>query len=330
MPTWEELNTELSQIMKRKEYKLFLPLLERLQTMVNAQYGTSDIVGGILEIIKHIQEDVRKGADPQELAEQVASGFIQPRWNVAGNVNQAQRDIIITIFNQTLPEIKQQAPQPGIPVPVILLVMTDSEADQLDTGNAFTGYSQNLAQQFNKFKKLLFPNWKNNYGKTPEDWKPFANNPATIAEVVKQALGYIQGYSKPLVPRFIDIRTLNDGDIGMRLKLKRLRENGCIVIMDDISTWHPVIQLSYRGSLLDAYPNVHIVKVAPNQSAVTFQQTLICFPQTIIDLEFHKRLTLDIDDENCGENPPNLTVWLTTHIGRLVKVKGDIWEQMYK
>src|SRR5438045_2717083 len=123
MPTWDDLTAELSQLSKKNEYKLFRPLLESLQRMANAQVTSPDVVGGVLDIVKHIQADASKGADPHELAEQAASGFIQPQWNVEGNVNQANRDlfnqIYINIFDKNLSELKQEMPDPGILLPVV-------------------------------------------------------------------------------------------------------------------------------------------------------------------------------------------------------------------
>jgi hypothetical protein len=342
MPTWKELTAELSQISEQDEYKSVQPLLRTVQQMVSAQVKTPEIMRGVLNRVKQLQAEARKGANLQELAEQTTERYIQPDWTIEGDVEQSvvkqSNQLFINVITINREHLKQVSPAaPAFQVPVVLLVMTATEAQQLANGKAFTQYPDPIYdQQFNRL--LVDPQltgWEKSYGNIPQDWKPFINNPQTITKVINEALSYIEGYQKTLVAQFIDIHAYNTPTHSMRLKLKKLRE-GCIVIMDDISIRHPVIQQAYRRSLLDAYSNVHIIRIAPTANALAIVQQMISFTEQMIDLEFYKRLTIDIGDDNCDEVSDNtrLTTWLATHIQKLLpsdeKDQGPIRKHMYK
>src|SRR5207253_1357315 len=89
-----------------------------------------------------------------------------------------------------------------------------------------------------------------------------------------------------IVPDFVDIRTLN----ADRKRLTDLRHKGCFVINDVMSLWHPVIQLKYRASLLEAFPSTIVYRIAPIDQALKVSQPLIAYVEKYEDLEFFKRI----------------------------------------
>jgi hypothetical protein len=314
MSSWDKISAELSQLSQvsnQNEYKFLRPVLDSIQGMVNSRIYPPEIVSGVLDRVKSVQAEASKGTDPHDLVEEMAgSGFIQPGLKVSGDLYQASRDvnqaagdinnIAITVFETKLGEIKREILEPRIHVPVVLLVMTADEAQQLVAGEAFQDYAGEIyAEEFKQLEVLLgekkISDWRKRYGKVPEEWKPFADTPKTISDLVAEGLDSVEGSKNPLVPKFFDIRTINQDTQPMRRSLRNLREKGCIVVMDTISMRHPVIQRAYRRSLLDAFPNVLFVRIAPIDDALKLMQQMIRFKEQYVDLEVYKRFKVDQD-----------------------------------
>jgi hypothetical protein len=247
-----------------------------------------------------------------------AGNFVQPGWN-PGTVNQAQGSIINFVFQDVREQIAKD--DPNLHVPVILLTMTDAEARSLDSGEAFEGYPDDARADFEELRALLEKNdlssWVQNYQPNPEDWRPFRNNADTIGQLVRNSLKSVTGFKKTLVPQFYTIQQLVED--GERKTLRMLRTEGCVVIMDAISIHHPRIQRSYRRSLLDAYPNTIVMRIAPLYAMFDLVYHLILFAEKNTDLEFYKRLTSDSDD-NCREasRVHELQNWLQAKIPTLL------------
>lgn len=302
--SWETIQLELSQLIRHEEYKLLRPLLDGLQSMVAAKYPTPEIVSGLLEVVKRIQMEIRRGGNPHELARQLASGYIQPQWNVQGSVNQANRDLfnqfIIQFFSTNLSELEHKKSNSSIFLPIVLVVMNASEAQELASGSVLHNYPVEVRTELKKLQALLAEqhtvDWVQRYRNESQEWQPFKNSTETIKQLLDRAIAFVKGYKHPIQPDFVDIRTLNN----YRDKLKQLRFHGCVVIMDVISMRHPVIQREFRRSLLDAFPNTMVATVAPISDALQIKQQMISIIEQHIDLECHKRLHLDCD-QLCDE-----------------------------
>jgi hypothetical protein len=299
--SWQSIEIELLQLFNHEEYKLLRPLLESLQSMIGAKYPSPEIVSGLLEVVKNIQMETYKGANPHEIARQVASGFMQPQWNIQGSVHQANRDffnqVVIQFFSTNLSELEKTKPNPSILVPIILLVMNAFEAKELASGNALQGYPGEVFTDFKRLQKLLADNqmlnWVQCYHDNPQAWQPFRDSTESIEQLLKRTFSMVEGYQNPIVPVFVDIRTLNK-DYN-RHALKELRSHGCVVVMDVISMRHPAIQREFRSSLLDAFPKTLVVRVAPINEALQIVQQMVGMIERYIDLECHKRFKLDCD-----------------------------------
>lgn len=321
--SWQAINVELSRLSDDQKYKQYQPLLDNLQHMADAKYPSPEIVKGVLEVLKYMQVH---GTPAQEIARQVEGGFVQPDWTVEGDVNQANRDLIkqtfVTIVNNNIKELKEDEANLNIPVPIVLLVMTRTEAEELVTLQAFEGFKEQIyTAQFSRYQKALeekkFVNWIQRYGDKPEAWHPFGSDPATISEVVTQALETIEGYDRRLVPNFIDIRSLNED--STRRNLRQLRQNGCVIIIDSISIRHPIIQRGYRRTQLDAFPNTLLVKLNPFSDPTELEEQMIKFSERYVDLEFFKRFRVDLDGK-CDEVEDNFHFkrWLLDQAPKLL------------
>lgn len=307
---WRDISDELSQLSDNPGYKQYKPLLDNLQHMADARYPSPEIVKGVLDVVKRMQA---QGTPAQEIVRKVEGGFVQPDWTVEGDVNQANRDLIkqtfITIVNNNIKELKEDEEENlNIPVPIVLLVMTKDEAQKLFNLEAFNEFTEQIyTEQFSRYHKTLqekkLDNLTDRYGDSPEQWHPFRDDPITIRELITQALEKIEGYKYPLVPNFIDVRTLNED--SARRSLRNLRQNGCVVIIDSISIRHPDIQRAYRRTLLDAFPNTLLVKLNPFSDPSELEEQMVKFSERYLDLEFFKRFRVDLDSK-CDEVEKNL------------------------
>lgn len=349
----EQIQNELERLMDDENYKLLRPILDGILPIVNSPAYAPQVADGVLENVKSVQAEIAKGADAYDLMKRVAAAeFNQPNMNVEGDLFQAGRDVInkperdyinnvtVQIVNNKFDEFKREMPNPSIEIDFVLLVMTTEEAEQLTSGDAFKDYADQIyTDEFKLLQDMLaernITDWIKGYGVTPQDWKPFYGNTKSIADLITESLRDIEGIKKPLVPKFIDIRTLNEGTKAARRSLRDLRHKGCVVVMDVISIRHPVIQRAYRGSLLDAFPNVMIVRMAPTGDALKIVQQMIRFSEQLIDLEFYKRFTVDLDAKiDQVSDSLELTRWLVGQTPQLLpdpeKAKGGIRGEMYK
>ena len=297
--TWNVVQNDLNKL---KNLDLPAPVAELVETgqkLIDAKPYDPEIVQGLVEIVRKMSDEIRHGKPLPEVFEQAkVADYVQPGWDVEKVINQ-NFNIYNHIVQKASEKIKEPEPA-AIEVKVVLLVMTKTEATELVSRTAFRGLEAEFANDLQELEELLATErlmmWVNNYGETPQQWRPFANADTTdsIEELIVQAFTTIseREYSQlPLVPKFVDVRTINSN----RKDLVKLRTDGCVVVNDVISMRHPLIQREMRRSLLDAFPNTVMVRVAPFASAFDILQPLVSWLETYQDLEFYKRLTTDWD-----------------------------------
>lgn len=357
------IGAEVSALINQESYQSVRDSLEALEIYLNAKLSDEFIMSpeeaqAKLEQIKQIQ--AKKFSGDFSSVEKLTTNIIQNDEqslrnvytagkdviNAGGDVNQAQRDILnakgnIYIIEQAAEGIKKESP--NIPVSIILLVMTKQEAQELQDDIIYQEYNNPIYNQ--QFKDLLTTLEKDSvqdaldrYGKTSEDWKPFGINDITIGEFIDGKLKAIDGFQKTLVPNFVDLRLLTNDDTEeqARKDLVRLRNNGCLVVMDVISMYHPTIQRVYRRSLIDAYPKVSVARLAPSSNVLKIAQQMISFQEHFINFEFYKRFVWD-EDTSCDQLYENVDFrrWLSSNAKRVVpemeiKREQDNVRQTYK
>ena len=170
-----------------------------------------------------------QGGHPlQHVLDQAIQGsFVQPDWEV-NNVYQANGHIFQFVLNGFRDSLQPDEPEPGIPVPVVLLVMNATEVQELVSGAAFEGYPPEFRADFERLQALLASrgstDWAQRYLDNPEAWQPFSTEDGaeTIEQLVHHSLNLVEGYHEKLKPDFVDIRTLNGRE--NRLQLRQMRE----------------------------------------------------------------------------------------------------------
>ncbi|MCP4106269.1 MAG: hypothetical protein GY749_12135 [Desulfobacteraceae bacterium] len=326
---WQEIQNDISSFLENETLADFRPLLEKLYQYSSAQAYPPEIFKTFIEIIRKMSADVRQGRPIYDLLEQTISGtYLQPDWQ-ANNVFQADGDV----FCYVLDKFKKDIKPPEIPIPVVLLVMTATEAQELLSGDAFPDNHPELRENFEQLQTLLAEHnetsdWVQRYGEKPELWKPFGGGSDNINKLIYQALERVEKSDDPLSPFtdiplspfFIDIHRVNKCDRKSRRELRQLREDGCVVIMDVISMHHPSVQREFRRSLLDAFPSTLVAKIAPVDSVFELKQDeVVIFIEQYIKTEFYRRMTMDPRGQ-CMEisRPIHIGNWLTSHISKLL------------
>lgn len=322
--TWDELQIEVDGLLKQAEYKSVRPMLVNLQQMASARVPTEDVVEGLLRAVKGIQHDaVQEGSSAREIVGRAAGGFMQEAWQVEDVVN-VNRDyfkqVYVQFFNvnaDKLEEIKN-----AIEISIVPVVMTAMEAQELTNGTVFNEfgdplYKQELGDLLELLEERQITNWLQRYGQKAQDWQPFNDSKETLHQLITRTLNAMEGYDKPLVPSYLDLRELHTEE--QRRELRKLRHRGCVVVLDSISVRHPLLQRAYRRSLLDAFPETLIVRIAPVDDALKAMQQMIRFPETFVNSEFYQRFRFDLDGK-CGEASEafHFKRWLAEQTPKLV------------
>ncbi|MBD2501580.1 hypothetical protein [Anabaena azotica] len=250
--TWKDILTEIET------------QIETLGYSFNSDSGQK-----LYNILIHILQKYAKDLNKQVLSDFINQSdnlnYIQSNWSV-DSVTQAQ-----TLINIYINDLKKFSPNQEIepyPIPIVLVVMTQAEAGELASGKACIYDRSKLCEDFQKIVNALYGNntneeneWIEYYGDKPSLWRPFANSGSslTIQELVNQAIQETD-YKRPLTAEFLDIQTINT--IQNRARLKKLRQNGCLVIVDTVSVRHPKIQKSLQLSSIDVSPNTTLFTIA--------------------------------------------------------------------
>jgi hypothetical protein len=327
---WNKIKDDLAQFCRERRYEPFYPLLEKLQRWSNAQAYSADIIETFITLIRHMSDELAKGHSIQDVLDQTLSGqYVQPDWDV-NSVFQTNGNIFQVILGGFRKDVEPETSMPIISVPIILLVMNSTEAGELTEGAIWGAYPEIIRADFDNLQIFLSGNglddWIQQYGVTPQVWRPFSNDERaeTIEQLINRVLSSIKGYTAIFVPEFIDIRTINYDE--NRHRLRELRREGCVVIVDSISMRHPTLHREFHRSGLDAYPFTSVVSIAPIHSAfdVLREMALVIQIRTS-DMEFTKRRYDDDEDygiceELCDEH--RFRRWFMDRVRKLSGTKA--------
>jgi hypothetical protein len=314
------IENEINFLCSSNEYKQFEPLLNLV--MWWPKRYDEDILAGILLLIKRLLNECTKPTKIKTTFEYISMGYIPPEWGVEKLIKEKNRELFIilvaSLFDQVRGSLSSQL-KLGIPVPVVLVIMNDKELKEITSRSIFENYPDEAKKNFDDFESHLLEiglgGWQNNYPQLSRDWMPFRER--SIEKLIINSINKINA-NQPLIPVFIDIHDLSKD--GFRVTLKKLRERGCIVILDSISMHHPTIQRELRKSMLDAFPRTIVAEVLPAEDSKRFINQMILVLELYSESEFYKRLQLD-DDKKCKLLCKELKLdsWLEDRARELVK-----------
>jgi hypothetical protein len=298
---WQQVQNELAEKLANPNLADLHPLLERFQQLATARPFPPSYFRIFVSFIEQMNARVPQSSLGQVLsaASKQTLNFHNTGWDVE-TVNQAQV-IFQNVVNQVRPEIKTPEPEP-IRVPIVLVVMTGLEADQALDNSAFSNHPEAFRENFQRLcgelKQNGLQDWRQWYANEISDWHPHGRVQA-IAQLVQDALAELQKrehYPQRLVAEFYDVHAV----VNNWALLQELRK-GCVVIVDSMSLRHPLIMRAFQQSLLDAYPNVSVLAIAPvSHGWDLLREMTVVLQFHLTDTEFYKRRK-DAMDEGCEE-----------------------------
>jgi len=296
------------------------PAIAKVKCVVAAKQYPDDVLEALVEIVEYAATKAREGLNLNEIAGELDSNqvtFEQPNWN-ASTVNNAQQIFQVIVDRQPKDETA------SIFAPVVLVAMTNEQAAELASGDAFTDdLPTELRASFTALSEALcaegIEDWLERYGADAKAWHPFGGDIPSIQELVERTFATSnadQRYSPLIQPEILGIDEVRND----RRLLRRLRE-GCLVIVDSMSMRHPAVQRWFHRSLLDAYPTTAVLFLAPVHGALQVARQLAVYVMLRHDqLEFSRRLG-DVDEDAgvCEETGDcaALELWLARRIRKL-------------
>jgi len=179
--------------------------------------------------------------------------------DIASAIEAAYRDV-----RERVPQIR---PDRRIGIPYVPLALTDAEARDLLLDEAaflarFEAFGDTpiVAPQLAALRagiRTRFPDWPAGfYGPRRGDWRPFGAKRPTIDELLQRAIDRINdadrrsgrermllaGEDLKLQPRRYEIDEYLDDAYGSHANLDRIRDLGCLVLVDESALLHPRIR----------------------------------------------------------------------------------------
>jgi predicted NACHT family NTPase len=114
------LQAELAKLSKNKRYQPFRPLLDFIKTLLepgnSKDEKNQDLARGLLAVVKELQGNREKGIDISTQIRKMAGGYVQPEWIVQGNVQQANRDFVVSKITMLFQQYSGQLLEGGAAV----------------------------------------------------------------------------------------------------------------------------------------------------------------------------------------------------------------------
>jgi hypothetical protein len=284
---WQPVQDALGKLQGSADSAEFGPLLQKLQVQLNARLYAPEVFDAFIYLIRRMNSDVNNNLNTlRRLLDMTIEGRYVQEFEPVSEVLQENNHI----FKQLLSDFRETLPSdPATPIHIVLVVMSRAEAVEMT--------------QFEPLQTLLQArgNWTERYQEQPEDWHPFGaeGSASSIKQVVTKALGEVAVPGLSLVPVFEDIRTLSRPE--QRHLLKKLRREGCVVVIDSISLYHPFLQRAFEQSALETYPQTSVVTISPTRNFAEFvREMTFVFKFKLQDMEFIKRAQEE-DEYTCDE-----------------------------
>lgn len=212
---------------------------------------------------------VAPGSDPDALAAEAL------QWGITETLAESAT---LTLPNRLhaalLQTVGLQRPDHEIGLPVVVVAMTDTEADGL-LGTA-SGQVREIIEGFGLPPESI----RSRYGTTRTNWKPFGAEGLLIAQVLESA---VSGLSDPdlrlrgrqirLQPYLFD--DLLSYDLAHSLVFQDVSRNGCLVVADELSLLQPDLHDAFRASPLYEGPQISLITLSPGDPATGTPHELI-------------------------------------------------------
>ncbi|MFD3621384.1 DUF4062 domain-containing protein [Streptomyces sp. NPDC058676] len=167
-----------------------------------------------------------------------------------------------------------QRPDYEIGLPVVVVTMTDGEAENLFSTPS--GQVADIVQGFGLPPESV----RERYGTSRADWRPFGAESRTIAKVLDAAVAgvndpdlLLRGRKIRLQPYLFD--DLLSYDPAHSLLFRDIARNGCLVVADELSLLHRDLEAAFRASPLHDGAQVSLITLSPGDPAAGTAHELI-------------------------------------------------------
>jgi hypothetical protein len=174
--------------------------------------------------------------------------------------------------------IRGELPPPGVKalgVPFVVFAMIQREVNELISGNIF-GDPAVAPLERKRFERLVeilaehgFDDISDFYGRTREEWRPPIANLATIRDIVEEVVEQVNQHRQstpgaPIIcPQFFSTDFLSDNAAWRSQTWHQLDRLGCVLVIDAISMFHPLLRPILLRSEFGANERASIVVLSP-------------------------------------------------------------------
>jgi hypothetical protein len=177
---------------------------------------------------------------------------------------------LIESIKQTLAACKSASTVPVIGVPLVVAAMTEAEAaDLCDHPEIISDELGRKAQEkFEKIRDALGDKLAARYGPTREQWRS-PGSQRTVSELSLEAIRRLAGAKNSrLQGRAIKLQrysfeALMSGRAELRGMYREMSDQGCVLVIDELSMFHPKVRQALAGSPMVISPNTAVLTVSP-------------------------------------------------------------------
>ena len=193
-------------------------------------------------------------------------------------VNLDDPDVLEHSVTTMIQNIRGDLPSAGVSaigLPFVIFAMIQQEVDELLSGEVFDSAAVAPAdrQDFDRLRDELrrhdLDNASQFYGARREDWRPPISNGLTIRDALSEVIDKLNQQRRqipgtPIIrPQFFSEDFLSD-DTDWRDKTWTQLENlGCVLVIDAISMFHPLLRSKLERSELSSKPWTSVIFVLP-------------------------------------------------------------------
>jgi hypothetical protein len=185
-------------------------------------------------------------------------------------------------------------------LPFVVVAMVAEEAAELSRPESLLAQKlgTDALQQFQELTASLVsqgaPPFLERYGAKREMWRPFASSGRTIAEDIAEVVRGLNEQRAPqlrgriIKPQYYSFEALVRRDPALRVLYREIAETGCVVLLDELSMFHPTVYTAFHDSPLFGSEQAAVVTISPFDP-------YRAAPSQILERELSRRLAAAFD-----------------------------------
>jgi hypothetical protein len=216
---------------------------------------------------------------------------------------------LIQSLKQALGARRTAATVPVIGVPLVIAAMTASEAADLYDHPEKVGdeLGKKAQDRFEKLKGALGQSWLSRYGPTRDEWRsPGSNHTVTelsldaIRRLARAKNSRLQGRAIKLQRYPFEVLVSGPGEV--RDLYREMSDAGCILVVDELSLFHPEVRKALEQSPMVRSPHTAILTVSPFPAfaqAQMLREEIKALPGVFdrFELDYDPQCELNVGDE---------------------------------